>query len=171
MTDLKSLDGEKWKSLDDFPFYYISNFGRVIYYGKTEPRFLKLTKNNYGYIRLSFCNENGQKKQQIHRLVAILFLENPENKNEIDHIDGNTENNIYSNLRWTTHLENMNNKKCFNKLNEKYIYKNKNSYRVRMPTFFISKCFKTLEEAIIFRDLKVKELYKSKSDIHDGLDY
>lgn len=45
-----------------------------------------------------------------HRLVALQFIPNPENKPEVDHIDRNRQNNHVSNLRWVTHQENQNNK-------------------------------------------------------------
>ena len=60
----------------------------------------------------------------IHRLVAELFIPNPENKTEVDHIDGNKLNNDVSNLRWVSRKENMNNpstyfKTYFNTHNKK----------------------------------------------------
>ena len=50
-------------------------------------------------------------RQQIgtHRLVALHFIPNPENKPQVDHIDLNRQNNHVSNLRWVTHQENMQN--------------------------------------------------------------
>lgn len=55
--------------------------------------------NTYYIIRSKF----------VHRLVAELFIPNPENKPCVDHIDGNKFNNNVDNLRWVTYSENMNN--------------------------------------------------------------
>lgn len=48
-----------------------------------------------------------KKRYKIHRLVAITFIPNIDNKPEVNHIDGNKENNCISNLEWTTSSENM----------------------------------------------------------------
>lgn len=54
-------------------------------------------------------SEDNHKSVAVHRLVAEAFIENPENKNCIDHIDTNKENNNVGNLRWVTYKENTNN--------------------------------------------------------------
>jgi len=75
-----------------------------------------LAKCNSGdgyYISYLYTLEgnNTRKKYANHRLVALQFIPNPENKTEVDHIDRNRNNNHVSNLRWATHRENQNNKK------------------------------------------------------------
>lgn len=60
-----------------------------------------------GYNVVGLINENGMRTFAVHRLVAQLFVENPENKPFVNHIDGNINNNDYTNLEWVTHKENM----------------------------------------------------------------
>lgn len=61
-----------------------------------------------GYKGINDCILEG-KIYYVHRLLADAFLENPDNKKEVDHIDGNPKNNNLDNLRWATHKENLNN--------------------------------------------------------------
>jgi hypothetical protein len=55
----------------------------------------------------------------IHRLVALTFIPNPENKPYVDHIDGGRRNNHIDNLRWATPKENSNNEKTKEKMRNK----------------------------------------------------
>lgn len=75
--------------------YEVSNYGRVKLNGKIlEPR--SIEPNDYVYYS---CG-------RIHRIVAKLFVENPDNKPCVDHIDGDKHNNRADNLRWVTYKEN-----------------------------------------------------------------
>jgi hypothetical protein len=59
-----------------------------------------------GYKRVSLVTNNGRKKFRICRLVAINFVDNPDNKPFVNHIDCNRSNDHYSNLKWVTASEN-----------------------------------------------------------------
>ena len=60
-----------------------------------------------GYKRITVCVGGKIKKHSIHRLVAVAFVPNPENKPCVNHIDNDTSNNCVDNLEWCTHSENM----------------------------------------------------------------
>lgn len=62
-----------------------------------------------GYFWLKLRKDKINYKGRIHRLLALQYIPNPENKPEVDHIDRNRSNNDLSNLRWATHHENANN--------------------------------------------------------------
>lgn len=98
---------EKWKIINNFSNYEISTKGRVRNL-KTQ-YILKGRKSKSGYLQVSIKNDiDGKfKNQYIHRLVAIHFIENPDNKREVNHIDGNKLNNILENLEWCTSSENQ----------------------------------------------------------------
>lgn len=62
-----------------------------------------------GYLKVRISMNGSAKSMLVHQLVARTFIENPDNKPEIDHIDGDPKNNRVENLRWCTKKENMNN--------------------------------------------------------------
>lgn len=82
--------------------YYVSSFGYVISQRRVKPVILK-GESILGYIRVSMCNG---KREFLHRIIALNFLENPENKPQVNHKDGVKTNNILSNLEWATVSEN-----------------------------------------------------------------
>ena len=98
---------EIWKICSDFDIYEVSNLGQVR--NKNTGRILKQSIK-CGYMRLSLQNkqnkQNGKSNVYIHRLVAKEFIENPENKPQVNHIDKNRSNNVITNLEWTTSTEN-----------------------------------------------------------------
>lgn len=99
---------EIWKQL---PYsdgkYYVSNLGRIKSMFKGIERIMTLRKDKLGYIRVSFFVNNRSKGFLVHRLVALAFVPNPNKYTEINHIDGNKENNVPENLEWCTRSHNV----------------------------------------------------------------
>ena len=92
---------EVWK---DFYDYKVSSFGRI--FSIKSNRYLSPFKHNYSYIDLTI---NGEvKKYSVHRLVATLFIPNPDNLPDVNHIDENRFNNRADNLEWCTAKYNTN---------------------------------------------------------------
>lgn len=85
--------------------YLISNEGRV--FSLQQNRFIKWRSNGNGYYNITLRKNNITQKFFIHRLVAIHFIPNPDNKPFINHIDCNPSNNKVDNLEWCSHKENM----------------------------------------------------------------
>ena len=104
---------EIWKPIRDYEgLYEVSNLGRIKRLGNDKNRkekILKPYKNKLGYLRVTLSKDNKVKYMFIHRLVAIAFIPNPENKPCIDHINTIPSDNRVENLRWATYKENMNN--------------------------------------------------------------
>ncbi len=84
--------------------YAISDRGNVI--NLKTGHIPKTYLNRDGYPQVSFCDSSKMTTRSVHRLMAKAWIENPENKPEVDHIDRNKQNNTLSNLRWVTHQEN-----------------------------------------------------------------
>lgn len=85
--------------------YYISSDGRV--FSERYYKELKQEETNKGYLRVHLFNDGIDLRESVHRLVAKCFVANPENKPQVNHIDGNKHNNDRSNLEWCTVSENV----------------------------------------------------------------
>lgn len=99
------MEQEIWKDVEGFNGYQISNLGRVkSYYNNTT--IIRKTSVVCGYKHLMLSKNKKKYNFYIHKLVANAFIPNPENKPEVNHIDGNKLNNNISNLEWVTRKEN-----------------------------------------------------------------
>lgn len=85
--------------------YKISPCGQV--YSVRNNKFLSTRDNGNGYLVVHLCYGEGRKVRYIHRLVAETYLLNLEDKPQVNHIDGDKNNNHLSNLEWCTQSENM----------------------------------------------------------------
>jgi hypothetical protein len=87
--------------------YQVSNLGNIKSYHKNKDgEILKPSVNTYGYTRVSLRG-NVNKQSLIHRLVAEAFIPNPENKIDVNHINGIKDDNRLENIEWATRSENM----------------------------------------------------------------
>ena len=106
---------EIWKPIEGFEDRYeISNKGRVKSINRiikvfnkggikrVPDKILRISKDHKGYAVVGI----GRKTCKVHRLVAKAFIDNPDNKPQINHIDGNKMNNTAENLEWSTQAEN-----------------------------------------------------------------
>lgn len=85
--------------------YKICESGVV--YGKDGRKLKQHGGETSKYLAVSLSSDGAVKKFLVHRLVAISFIDNPEGKPQVNHIDGDIFNNRASNLEWVTQSENM----------------------------------------------------------------
>ena len=138
------MNKEIWKDIKGYEeLYQISNYGRVkslkrksaFYCGlrkeylerPIKEKILSFSKSNRGYLQVSLTKSGKCRTYTIHRLVAQAFIPNLENKEQVNHIDGNKNNNCIDNLEWVTISEN--NKHAFDTgLNKPHNQRKVNQY-------------------------------------------
>jgi predicted nucleic acid-binding OB-fold protein len=143
---------EKWKQIKEYENYEISNFGNIrrIAYDDVQskakfklPYILKPSiETDLKYFKVTLFKNGKAKHYRINRLVALHFIDNPLNKPEVNHKDGNGFNNHHTNLEWVTKSENI--KHRIKYLNPKFTSKKVNQYDLNGN--FIKE-YKSCEEA------------------------
>jgi hypothetical protein len=145
-----------WCNIKGHDGYMVSNYGEVISYRNTcskelldKPKVLKqstiTTHCGKKYNRVII----NKKQYYIHRLVGIHFIDNPNNKPQINHIDNNSQNNVITNLEWATNSENQIHRFKISGTGHnlgQYVHKNRTTFRV-FKKGIVDQCFKKLEEA------------------------
>lgn len=96
---------ETFVKIDGFEKYEVSNLGKVR--NMKSGRVLKPSLHKNGYLRYFLCENNKRKHLYLHRIIATAFIDNPEEKPQVNHIDENKLNNDLSNLEWCTVRENL----------------------------------------------------------------
>jgi hypothetical protein len=108
---------EEWCAINEWSgLYEISTFGRVKSlprlrrnrngFTKAEARIKSQKKDKEGYLLVELCKDSKSYTHKVHRLVAIAYLPNPENKRTVNHKKGHLFDNRVFELEWATHSEN-----------------------------------------------------------------
>lgn len=113
---IDEIEGEIWKPIKGYEGRYcVSNMGRIMSLernvrsrGKIKQRIMKQCNARKGYKTVSLYIDGKRKRNIVHRLVAEAFIPNPNNYNQVNHIDENKSNNAAYNLEWCTAKQNMN---------------------------------------------------------------
>lgn len=141
----------EWRDTE-YTGYSVSNAGDVK--GPKGYILKPQMRNGYHYINIRVGEE--QKHIRIHRLVAIAFIPNPENKETVNHKDWNTINNSVGNLEWASREEQVIHRRAYGVTGFKNIDRIPGGYwRVkirRQGHYIFTKTYATPEEAIIARD-------------------
>ena len=129
---------EIWKDIKGYEgFYQVSNLGRIkslerdkflpdgTFHSHLEEKILVPNLDGAGYPNVSLCKNGKSKTMNVHRLVAMAFLPNPENKPQVNHKDEVKTNNVVENLEWCDASFNIN----YGTRNERSV-QNRRSYKL-----------------------------------------
>lgn len=147
---------EEWIPIPEFEDYLVSSEGNI--YSLKSKKFIKLQPNSDGYLGFSVWNNGKPKTLAVHKLVGNLFLEPVEGLLEIDHINRNLLDNRLCNLRRANRSIQVKNTIRYNAVGYKYITRHTQNigYIVQVPNIK-KKYFRTLDEAIKYRDSLIKD--------------
>lgn len=164
---------EIWREVEDNPNYMVSNDGRIRRRGRDNDLYVGDSK---GYLFANLYKDGARSTKRVHRLVAETFIPNPENKPEVNHIDGDKHNNNVDNLEWVTKEENCRHawdngfvKPSYSMLGKK----NPNGGRKGKPFRIVEtgEVFRTLkdcEEKIDGNNRHISECLNGKQKTHRG---
>jgi hypothetical protein len=154
---------EEYRKINGFENYEVSNLGNVR--NVETGRILKIG-SNLGYKNVGLRSNNKRYTVFIHRLIAKAFLPNPDNREQVDHIDNDRANNNINNLRWCTNQENQFNKNIpsNNTTGFKGVTFRRNTQKWCARIAFNKKTicignYDTIEEAKVARQKKANEIF------------
>lgn len=96
------------KPIPNYPDYACDEDGNIYSLKWNKIRKLKLCSNRDGYLYVCFHINGKRKSPYVHRLIAMTFIDNPDNKPQVNHINGIKTDNSVDNLEWNTIKENSN---------------------------------------------------------------
>jgi NUMOD4 motif/HNH endonuclease len=160
---------EHWRDIEGYKgMYQVSDLGRIrsLKYGKK--RILKPSLSK-GYCSYSLSKDNFVKYFRGHRLVAIAFIPNPENKPEVNHKNGNKLDNRKVNLEWATDEENKQHawKTGLHTYKESQREKMRITKSVLVVNIHTGIFFSSIEEAAEAHHISLQNLYKQMAGVRN----
>lgn len=102
---IEDMPNEIWKSLEEFPNYMFSNYGRIKNISLNI--LMSESRDSDGYVVIGLRNNKGRCTRRIHKIIATLFCENPNNYTTVNHINHIRHDNRAENLEWCNFKDNI----------------------------------------------------------------
>ena len=166
---------EIWKTIKGFENYKVSNTGKV--YSLAKNKVMKPWIISSGYYAVYLVDREVSKHMLVYRLVALNFIDNPLNKPQVNHIDGDKLNNNVDNLEWTTASENINHNKVLGRLDTHTAREALNKVQTKavnqldIETGKVIATYNTIREACKetgSQDAKITLVCQGKRNSHNG---
>ena len=106
MGNQQPSNKQEWRQVKEHPNYEVNYYGDIRH--KQRKKILKPRSNNGGYLYVNFVVNGNRKNFAVHRIVANVFIPNPKDYSEVNHIDYNKQNNCVDNLEWVSSSQNKN---------------------------------------------------------------
>lgn len=159
-----------WKKIPNYENYLINEDGEVISLSRTvvsrgktrttkERQINPWIDKNHGYLKVVLCKDGKPKMFFVHRLVALVFIPNPENKSEVNHLDSDRANCNVKNLVWATPKENSQHAQLNNQV---LINKRREVYQVSLDGFLLY-CHPSITQAANFNGLSASHISRCLS--------
>lgn len=148
---------EIWKNVFGYENYQVSNFGNF----RKGNKLIYGCKDKNGYLISTFRNNGIVKTVKLHRLVLLSFIENIENKPQVNHINGIKNDNRLENLEWNTSKENLNHA---HKIGLITGIKGEKNNLSKLKRGLNHKCKKVI-------NIKTNQIYDCAQDVSDFLEY
>ena len=126
---------------------------------------------NKGYYKIGLRKVGERKFFRLHRLIALAFIPNPDNKPQVDHINRNRSDNRIENLRWVTSRENAINKTCYSNTGKQFIYKNIDKTMKQGFNYQFSIKRPDLKHNYSNKDLEVVKEYRNKFCLENNIEF